>query len=713
MLIHLNETSLIMNRNGTSKQWKPNIVNLKQPSAERGRWQNPKKSIEKNGGRKRTLDEVHGDELAVMIEQSSCQNYDNEIEMINGSDNEDEDNEKQEKMLEEWRGYGALRKEKFSNQYDENVEYHKLVAELMRNHPHRMAEFRSILTRIEEEPKTNIQTINEKVGTLLNHLYFAPQNDPLKMLFKGVVIYVNGYTYPTASTLQLLMQLTGGEFTWSFDSRRTTHTIANVLSMAQKKQERARLTTVRPEWILDSLENGKLMNIHDYKVLKPKNDIKKMFAQIFLKQAEKKKFEEEFQDNNKVEQKETKFNHSTELMLDNLSDSSSANRLSPLFVDKELEELFAPHKLNVKISTTTKNNDIENVKIVSPSHNPDLNKLFSNCQTIENDEQQCSINSSPNLNDLFTEDKISKVTELENNSNDHSSELSDLFKNSPKKQQSDIITSTPKIDDSTVSLVESEGISKIGENRTFTNLQVIGARNLKKMLPNPPEDSHFIPVESYIPSSLTNIDEEMLSELPDDIRREITGYIRQKSANTKNSEMILSSASTSTSSKNNKKTNLNRKTKANNKAIVTNQISSQLQIDKYLQNNKTPEEKALILFSGKLDYKLGPNLCGKANVESINEILTEWILTEPDLLDMDISYIMRFMSMMIDGKKFDQLNDLLWRIKWLILERESVAKLEVSSWKTLFFETFASFLQSESDFVDHISPQLFWYARGN
>ncbi len=111
--------------------------------------------------------------------------------------------------------------------------------------------------------------------------------DPRRTLFVGVHIYVNGWTHPTASQLATLMQLTGGSFAWNFLPGRTTHTIATVLSQAQKRQERARLTTVHPEWILDCLEQRRLLPVHEYKVLKPKNDIGKMFAAIAKRNAEK------------------------------------------------------------------------------------------------------------------------------------------------------------------------------------------------------------------------------------------------------------------------------------------------------------------------------------------------------------------------------------------------------------------------------------------
>ena len=111
--------------------------------------------------------------------------------------------------------------------------------------------------------------------------------DPRRTLFVGVHIYVNGWTHPTASQLATLMQLTGGSFAWNFLPGRTTHTIATVLSQAQKRQERARLTTVHPEWILDCLEQRRLLPVHEYKVLKPKNDIGKMFAAIARRNAEK------------------------------------------------------------------------------------------------------------------------------------------------------------------------------------------------------------------------------------------------------------------------------------------------------------------------------------------------------------------------------------------------------------------------------------------
>ena len=135
-----------------------------------------------------------------------------------------------------------------------------------------MMEIRSILTDKEPEggglfgqpfeEKSIFQRIDEDVGDLIDKLMFGQMDDPIRSLFKNVCIYVNGYTYPTAGTLQELMQLSGGEFSWSFEPNKTTHTIATVLSMAQKKREKTRLTTVRPDWILDSLKAKKLLPVN-------------------------------------------------------------------------------------------------------------------------------------------------------------------------------------------------------------------------------------------------------------------------------------------------------------------------------------------------------------------------------------------------------------------------------------------------------------------
>lgn len=212
-------------------------------------------------------------------------------------DDEDEDEENiAEGRLITMHNYDLNRKAKFYETFNDNGLFMREWAVFVSKYPLAMKEIREEMNSIEKrrnltKPGASSRAVVEaRFGAIYESLLFPEDGisdeDPRRHLFAGVHIYVNGFTYPTASQLATLMQLTGGSFAWNFIPGRTTHTIATALSMAQKKQERARLTTIGPEWILDCLDAKRLLPIHEYKVIKPKNDIGKMFAAMARRREE-------------------------------------------------------------------------------------------------------------------------------------------------------------------------------------------------------------------------------------------------------------------------------------------------------------------------------------------------------------------------------------------------------------------------------------------
>ncbi|KAM9264901.1 DNA repair protein REV1 isoform 4-T4 [Cariama cristata] len=69
-------------------------------------------------------------------------------------------------------------------------------------------------------------------------------------IFRGVAIYVNGFTDPSADELRRLMMLHGGQYHVYYSRSKTTHIIATNLPNAKIKELKGE-KVVRPEWIME------------------------------------------------------------------------------------------------------------------------------------------------------------------------------------------------------------------------------------------------------------------------------------------------------------------------------------------------------------------------------------------------------------------------------------------------------------------------------
>ncbi|KAL6742883.1 hypothetical protein Aduo_015982 [Ancylostoma duodenale] len=86
-------------------------------------------------------------------------------------------------------------------------------------------------------------------------------------IFKGISIFVNGYTDPTALELRQLIQLHGGEYHCYYEYGVTSFVIATSLATTKVSKTRQNEKFVRPEWIVDSIAAGKLLDVEDYILL--------------------------------------------------------------------------------------------------------------------------------------------------------------------------------------------------------------------------------------------------------------------------------------------------------------------------------------------------------------------------------------------------------------------------------------------------------------
>jgi len=86
-------------------------------------------------------------------------------------------------------------------------------------------------------------------------------------IFRGIVAHVNGYTQPSLNDLHDLIITHGGGFMQYLDGKTTvTHIIASNLT-PKKAVEFRRYRIVKPAWIVDSVNAGKLLPWDSYKVI--------------------------------------------------------------------------------------------------------------------------------------------------------------------------------------------------------------------------------------------------------------------------------------------------------------------------------------------------------------------------------------------------------------------------------------------------------------
>ncbi|KAF2023634.1 DNA repair protein [Setomelanomma holmii] len=86
-------------------------------------------------------------------------------------------------------------------------------------------------------------------------------------IFKGIVAHVNGYTQPSLNDLHTLIVRYGGGFMQYLDGKTTvTHIIASSLT-PKKVVEFKRYRIVKPAWVVDSIQAGRLLPWNEYRVV--------------------------------------------------------------------------------------------------------------------------------------------------------------------------------------------------------------------------------------------------------------------------------------------------------------------------------------------------------------------------------------------------------------------------------------------------------------
>jgi DNA repair protein REV1 len=92
-------------------------------------------------------------------------------------------------------------------------------------------------------------------------------NSEKPQIFKGVVCHVNGYTQPSLNDLHVMIVQHGGGFLQYLDGKTmVTHIVASSLT-PKKKEEFKRYRIVKPAWIVDSVNAGKLLPWDAYRAV--------------------------------------------------------------------------------------------------------------------------------------------------------------------------------------------------------------------------------------------------------------------------------------------------------------------------------------------------------------------------------------------------------------------------------------------------------------
>ena len=103
-----------------------------------------------------------------------------------------------------------------------------------------------------------------KSQKLLNQ--FHTSGNKLSNLFKGVSIYVNGFTEPSADELKALIHDHGGMYCYHYSPSKVTHIITYNLPDTKVKNLSPSVVVCTPSWIVDSIAAERLLPVTGYRL---------------------------------------------------------------------------------------------------------------------------------------------------------------------------------------------------------------------------------------------------------------------------------------------------------------------------------------------------------------------------------------------------------------------------------------------------------------
>lgn len=210
------------------------------------------------------------------------------------------------------------------------------------------------------------------------------EKNKLSDIFKGISIFVNGYTKPSAEELKNLMALHGGIYHHYHIPAKTTHIIATNLPDTKIKQLGWNNKIVKPEWIVDSIKANKLMNYSNYLLYTNQNRLQ---PKLNFERIDKNKIETH-DDIEKIIENDSKENESYLLSSpDIFSDENNSNDIHIVETkndkndEKVITEMFDDENncSNIHIYETKKEKNIEKIR-------PDMLDDESNSSDIYTDE---------------------------------------------------------------------------------------------------------------------------------------------------------------------------------------------------------------------------------------------------------------------------------------------------------------------------------------
>lgn len=98
-------------------------------------------------------------------------------------------------------------------------------------------------------------------------------------IFQGVSIYVDGYTKPSSDELRRLMMLHGGHYEVYLSKEKVTHIIATNLPDSKIISLR-NYKVVHPDWILKSIESGRLLSYASFQLFTSQSKFQKSIVQF-------------------------------------------------------------------------------------------------------------------------------------------------------------------------------------------------------------------------------------------------------------------------------------------------------------------------------------------------------------------------------------------------------------------------------------------------
>ncbi|RKF65080.1 DNA repair protein REV1 [Erysiphe neolycopersici] len=197
-----------------------------------------------------------------------------------------------------------------------------------------------------------------KLQNLDAHIRSNSSDKP--QIFRGIVIYVNGYTQPSLNDIHHIVVSHGGGFCQYLDGKTTvTHIIAANLT-PKKAIEFRKYRIVKPAWIVDSVAAGKILPWTAYKILDEGP------AQRLLG-FEEGKISSHKNENTRSYSEQTESSWYTgqlKKIVDNIVNESGPKYVEPKgFTKEKLEESVNDDKIQVKSEPHL--NDIDNNSLLS------------------------------------------------------------------------------------------------------------------------------------------------------------------------------------------------------------------------------------------------------------------------------------------------------------------------------------------------------------